>query len=175
MLIGILKKERFFAATRAPDIVLIVIPDNFKAFVNILLHQKADGTFEDASVKSKIAENKSKALGVAFADFDGDGWTDIFVANDNVEQQLFRNQGDGTFEETALIAGVAFDEKGRRFAGMGIDTADYDGDGKQDVDHHRAIKRNLSALPQYRRFGFSITSHSRAAWRRSRFSARVGG
>ena len=55
------------------------------------------------------------------------------VANDNIEQQLFRNKGDGTFEETALPAGVAFDERGRRFAGMGIDVADYDSDGKQDV------------------------------------------
>jgi hypothetical protein len=108
-------------------------PDNFKPTTSLLFHQKADGTFENVSEKSGVAQAKGKALGVAFADFDDDGWTDVFVANDNVEQQLFHNRGDGTFEETALIAGVAFDENGRRFAGMGIDAADYDGDGRADV------------------------------------------
>lgn len=108
-------------------------PDNFKAVSNVLLHQKPDGTFEDASEKSKIAASKGKGLGVAFADFDDDGWTDVFVANDNSAQQLFRNLHDGTFEESALAAGVAFDDRGRQFAGMGIDAADYDGDGRQDV------------------------------------------
>ncbi|HEY8562484.1 MAG TPA: CRTAC1 family protein [Pyrinomonadaceae bacterium] len=108
-------------------------PDNFKAVSSVLLRQQADGTFEDASEKSGIADSKGKALGVAFADFDADGWTDVFVANDNAAQQLFRNRGDGTFEETALAAGVAFDDRGRPFAGMGIDAADYDNDGRQDV------------------------------------------
>ena len=108
-------------------------PDNFKAVSNVLLHQKPDGTFEDASEKSKIAASKGKGLGVAFADFDDDGWTDVFVANDNSAQQLFRNLHDGTFEESALAAGVAYDDRGRQFAGMGIDAADYDGDGRQDV------------------------------------------
>ncbi|MDQ3181743.1 MAG: CRTAC1 family protein, partial [Acidobacteriota bacterium] len=105
----------------------------FKSAGSILFHQKSDGSFEDVSEKSGITANKGKALGVAFADFDDDGWTDVFVANDNMEQQLFRNESDGTFENLALPAGVAYDEKGKRFAGMGIDVADYDGDGKQDV------------------------------------------
>lgn len=108
-------------------------PDNFKSVSSLLFHQKSDGTFEDVSEKSGISAHLGKALGVAFADFDDDGWTDVFVANDNMEQQLFHNQGDGTFENPALPAGVAFDEKGNRFAGMGVDVADYDGDGKQDV------------------------------------------
>lgn len=108
-------------------------PDNFKAVANVLLRQKPDGTYEDASGKSKIADAPGKGLGAAFADFDDDGWTDIFVANDNADQMLFRNRRDGTFEETALSAGVAFDDKGRRFAGMGVDAADYDGDGRADV------------------------------------------
>ncbi|MCU1289802.1 MAG: ASPIC/UnbV domain protein [Acidobacteria bacterium] len=125
-------------------------PDNFKPVSSILLRQKPDGTFEDASEKSKISQSKGKSLGVAFADFDDDGWTDIFVANDNADQQLFRNKGDGTFEDTALTAGVAFDDKGRRFAGMGIDIADYDLDGRQD-----AIITALSneTYPLYRNSG----------------------
>lgn len=108
-------------------------PDNFNPATNVLLHQKSDGTFEDVSERSKIASSKGKGLGVAFADFDDDGRTDVFVANDHAEQQLFRNNGDGTFENIALPAGVAYDERGRKFAGMGIDVADYDLDGRQDV------------------------------------------
>jgi hypothetical protein len=125
-------------------------PDNFKSSTSLLFHQKPDGTFEDASVKSGIAQTKGKALGVAFADFNDDGWTDIFVANDSIDQQLFCNKGNGTFEESGLQAGVAFDEKGKRFAGMGVDTADFDGDGKQDI-----IVTALSneTYPLYRNLG----------------------
>ncbi len=108
-------------------------PDNFKSVANVLLHQKTDGTFEDVSRKSKIAGSIGKGLGIAFADFDGDGWTDVFVANDNTDQFLFHNKTDGTFEEIALSAGVALNDKGGRFAGMGVDTADYDGDGRADI------------------------------------------
>jgi hypothetical protein len=108
-------------------------PDNFKGASNLLFHQKADGTFEDVSVASKIADPGGKGLGVAFADFDADGWTDIFVANDSVRQSLYRNRGDGTFEDVALLAGAGYDENGKTFAGMGVDAADYDNDGYMDV------------------------------------------
>ena len=108
-------------------------PDNFKGAANILLHQRSDGSFEDVSKSSGIADPSGKALGVAFADFDNDGWTDVFVANDSVRQSLYRNKGDGTFEDIAVIAGAAYDEDGRTFAGMGIDTADFDNDGYVDV------------------------------------------
>jgi hypothetical protein len=108
-------------------------PDNFKGAANILLHQRADGTFEDVSKASGIAEPSGKGLGVAFADFDNDGWTDVFVANDSVRQELYRNKGDGTFEDIAVISGAAYDEDGRTFAGMGVDCADYDNDGYVDV------------------------------------------
>ncbi|MBA3335751.1 MAG: CRTAC1 family protein [Acidobacteria bacterium] len=108
-------------------------PDNFKKTNALLFHQKADGAFENVSEKSGITQTKGKSLGVAFADFDDDGWTDVFIANDNSEQQLFRNLGGGRFEDSALAAGVAFDDKGKYFSGMGVDAADYDGDGRQDV------------------------------------------
>lgn len=74
-----------------------------------------------------------KGLGIAINDFDRDGWPDIFVANDSVAEQLFRNNHDGTFSEVALEAGVAYDQNGRAFAGMGADFADYDNDGWPDV------------------------------------------
>jgi len=108
-------------------------PDNFNGATNILYHQKADGTFEDVSVKAGIADPNGKALGVAFADFDNDGWPDVFVANDSVRQSLYHNKRDGTFEDIAVNAGAGYDENGKTFAGMGVDAADYDNDGWPDV------------------------------------------
>ena len=108
-------------------------PDNFKGVTNILYHQKSDGTFEDVSAKAGIADPNGKALGVAFADFDNDGWPDIFVANDSVRQSLYHNKHNGTFEDSAIAAGAGYDENGKTFAGMGVDAADYDNDGWPDV------------------------------------------
>ncbi|MDX6695198.1 MAG: enediyne biosynthesis protein [Blastocatellia bacterium] len=108
-------------------------PDNFKGAANLLFHQKADGTFEDISAAAKISDPNGKGLGVAFADFDSDGLTDIFVANDSVRQQLYRNRGDGTFEDIAELSGAGYDENARTFAGMGVDAKDYDGDGLPDI------------------------------------------
>lgn len=108
-------------------------PDNFKGAANILLHQRADGSFEDVSKSAGVADPSGKGLGVAFADFDNDGWTDVFVANDSVRQSLYRNKGDGSFEDIAVMSGAAFDEDGKTFAGMGIDCGDYDNDGFMDV------------------------------------------
>ena len=108
-------------------------PDNFKGAANLLFHQRADGSFEDVSKASGIVDAAGKGLGVAFADFDNDGWTDVFVAHDSVRQSLYRNKGNGAFEDIAVMAGAAYDEDGRTFAGMGIDCADYDNDGYMDV------------------------------------------
>src|SRR6266404_6080461 len=108
-------------------------PDNFKGATNILYHQKADGTFEDISNNAGIADPNGKGLGVAFADFDNDGWPDVFVANDSVRQSLYHNKRDGTFEDIAVAAGAGYDENGKTFAGMGVDAADYDNDGWPDV------------------------------------------
>lgn len=116
-----------------PELRAYCHPDNFKGATNLLFHQKADGTFEDVGPAAKIADPNGKGLGVAFADFDDDGWTDIFVANDSVRQSLYRNRGDGTFEDVALVAGAGYDENGKTFAGMGVDAGDYDNDGHMDV------------------------------------------
>jgi hypothetical protein len=108
-------------------------PDNFKGIRNILYRQRPDGTFEDTTAQARIDDFEGKGLGVAFADFDGDGWTDVFVANDSVRQSLYHNQKNGTFENVALLSGVGYDEDGKPFAGMGVDAADYDNDGLPDV------------------------------------------
>jgi hypothetical protein len=108
-------------------------PDNFEGMSNILYRNNGDGTFADVSSKSGIAQSIGKGLGVAFADYDGDGFTDVYVANDSVQSFLFHNKGNGTFEEVGLLAGVGFNEDGKTFAGMGVDFADYDNDGHPDV------------------------------------------
>ena len=108
-------------------------PENFKGTTNLLYHQRPDGTFADVSVSAGIADPGGKALGVTFADFDNDGWPDIFVANDSVRQSLYHNKGDGTFEDLAVASGAGYDEDGKTFAGMGIDAGDYDNDGYADI------------------------------------------
>jgi hypothetical protein len=108
-------------------------PDNFKSATNLLFHQLADGTFAEVGAKSGIGDPGGKALGVTFADFDNDGFMDIFVANDSVRQSLYHNRGDGNFEDIAVAAGAGYDENGKTFAGMGTAAGDYDNDGYPDV------------------------------------------
>ncbi|HYP53681.1 MAG TPA: VCBS repeat-containing protein, partial [Pyrinomonadaceae bacterium] len=92
-------------------------PDNFQPIASLLFRQKPDGTFEDVSNASRVAAARGKGLGVAFADFDANNFTDIFVANDGVRQSLFMNGGAGAFDETALLSGAGYDETGQTFAG----------------------------------------------------------
>ncbi len=104
-------------------------PDQFNAVSHLVFHNNGDGTFTDVSKQSGIAACLGKGLGIAIDDFDGDGWPDIFVANDSMPEQLFRNKHDGTFEEVALASGLAYDEMGHVFAGMGADFGDYENSG----------------------------------------------
>lgn len=108
-------------------------PDNFKGATNTLYHQRTDGSFEDVSAKAGFDVPGGKALGVAFGDFDNDGFMEIFVANDSVRQSLYHNKGDGTFEDIAISSGAGYDENGKTYAGMGVDAGDYDNDGYLDI------------------------------------------
>ena len=108
-------------------------PDNFNGAANILYRNNGDGTFADVSAKAGIADANGKGLGVAFADYDRDGFVDVYVANDSVQSFLYHNNGNGTFTEVGLLAGVGFNEEGKTFAGMGVDFADYDNDGHPDI------------------------------------------
>ena len=108
-------------------------PDNFNGVANMLYRNNGDGTFADVSAKAGIADANGKGLGVAFADYDRDGFVDVYVANDSVQSFLYHNNGNGTFTEVGLLAGVGFNEEGKTFAGMGVDFADYDNDGHPDI------------------------------------------
>jgi len=108
-------------------------PGEFPATTNLLYRNRGDGTFEDVSQKSGIAAKKGRALGVAFADYDDDGFTDIFVANDGMQQFLFHNNGNGTFAECALESGASLSADGKPLSGMGTVFQDYDNDGKSDI------------------------------------------
>ncbi len=85
---------------------------------------------------------------MAFADYDGDGFTDIFVANDGMQQFLYHNNGNGTFTERGLEAGAALSEDGRRLSGMGVVFQDYDNDGRPDVIVTELAQRDLWRLSQ---------------------------
>ena len=108
-------------------------PDLFPAESSLFYRNNGDGTFADESAVSGIAAHRGKGLGVAFADYDLDGWMDIAVANDSHPQFLFRNRGDGTFSQESLLAGTAYDDHGTEFAGMGILFQDLDSDGRPDL------------------------------------------
>jgi hypothetical protein len=108
-------------------------PGEFGSTTSILYHNRGDGTFEDVSAASGISAKPGHGLGVAFADYDGDGFPDIFVANDAVEQFLWHNNGNGTFTEVALDAGAALSSTGKKLSGMGVVFQDYDNDGLPDL------------------------------------------
>jgi enediyne biosynthesis protein E4 len=108
-------------------------PRGMKGVRDVLYHNNGDGTFTDVTDRAGIDRSSSRGLGVVWGDYNNDGRPDLMVANDAQANQLYRNRGDGTFEEVALPAGVAVDEDGRERAGMGVDFADYDNDGWLDL------------------------------------------
>jgi hypothetical protein len=108
-------------------------PRLFQGLPNRLYRNRGDGTFEDVSARAGLLAHVGKGMSVAFADFDHDGRLDAFVTNDTVPNFLFRNKGDGTFDEVALLAGVSVPDSGQPVSSMGTDFQDYDNDGWEDI------------------------------------------
>jgi hypothetical protein len=104
-------------------------PESYKGTAVRLWHNRGDGTFEDVTKKAGLGDATSKTLGVALLDYDNDGWPDLLFSNDTQPNKLYRNNGNGTFTEKAVVAGVAFSEDGVARAGMGVDAVDYDRSG----------------------------------------------
>jgi len=141
-------------------------PATFPTITHLLYRNDGDGTFTDVSAEAGFADTPGYGLGVAFNDYDRDGWPDIFVANDKVAEQLYRNRGDGTFEEVALEAGLAFNEEGGTFSGMGVDFADYDNDGWPDIvvtalaNERYALFRNEEGFFNYESESTALSRHT---------------
>ena len=108
-------------------------PQTYKGESSTLFHNKGDGTFENVTKRAGLRDPTSKSLGVAMLDYDGDGWMDLFVANDTEPNKLYRNNHNGTFADVGVQVGVAFSESGRVRAGMGVDAGDFDGSGWQSL------------------------------------------
>jgi hypothetical protein len=126
-------------------------PRGLKGAPDHLFRNNGDGTFTDVSEKAGVADKAGYyGFGVAWFDFDDDGRLDLTVANDSTPSYLYRNRGDGTFEDVSYVSGVALNENGREQAGMGVAIGDYDGDGRLDIhrtnfaDDTNVLYRNLT-------------------------------
>jgi hypothetical protein len=108
-------------------------PEAYEGEPSILYHNNGDGAFADVSEKSGIGLHIGKGMAVTFADFDDDGYPDVFMSNDTVRNFLFHNKGNGNFDEIGLVAGVSYNDSGRSIAGMGADFRDVDNDGRPDL------------------------------------------
>jgi hypothetical protein len=108
-------------------------PRQYEGLPNSLFRNNGNGTFTDVSVEAGIRKHVGKGMGIGVADFDDDGWVDLFVSNDTVPSFLFMNNRDGTFTESAFERAVAFTDRGEAVSGMGADARDVDGDGRPDI------------------------------------------
>jgi enediyne biosynthesis protein E4 len=127
-------------------------PQNYGALPNTLYRNNGDGTFTDVSAETGIGEHPGKGMGAAIADYDGDGFTDIFVANDTYPNFLFHNLKGKKFEEVALEGGVAYSQAGQPLSGMGVDFRDADNDGRADI-WHTSVENESFPLYQNRGAG----------------------
>ncbi len=152
------------------------VPNAYKAPApDVLYKNNGDGTFSDVTASSKISTAFGNGLGIACADFDGDSWVDVVVANDLLANQLWINKRDGTFEDHALVQGAAFDGNGVAESGMGVDVQDVDYDGDLDLlmthfqgqtntlylyegsfFHDRTIRMGLGSSSPHTGFGTAI-------------------
>ena len=126
-------ETNYYCGDKGPGMRSYCHPDVYHGQAPTLYHNNGDGTFTDTSKASGVGAKPGNGLGVVTFDYDNDGWQDIFIANDNMPNFLFHNNRDGTFTETAYLAGVAVSGDGNSEAGMGVDAADTTGSGRMDV------------------------------------------
>ena len=160
------------ACEAAPGRLDYCHPKMYKATPNQLFLNNGDGTFRDVSAESGIRAYPGKGMGVGIADFDLDGWMDIFVANDKVYNSLFHNRGGGKFEETSFDAGVALTEDGHFISGMGVDARDIDNDGYSDIVF---AALDYETFPIFRNLGKGAFADITAASGMARLSAPMAG
>jgi hypothetical protein len=156
-----------FCGDSARGIRVYCHPRFFEPVPLSLYRNRGDGRFEDVSVRSGLARQRGRGMGIAFADYDRDGRVDFYVTNDKLPSFLFRNRGDGTFEETALLSGSLLPEHGQDISAMGVDFRDYDNDAWPDI-HVTALAGE--SFPLYRNLGQGLFQD--VTWR-SRLAAAV--
>ena len=163
-------KEPVCGSPAAPD---YCHPRQYQGLPNSLFHNNGDGTFSDVSVASGIRAHVGKGMGVAVADFDDDGWMDVFVANDTMPSSLFLNNRNGTFTEAAFERGVALTESAEVVSGMGADARDVDNDGLPDIFQTALVNETFPLFKNLGKAGFedvtiragvAMLSRPRAGW-----------
>jgi enediyne biosynthesis protein E4 len=142
-----------FCGERKPGRRTYCTPDVFKPLPNALFHNNHDGTFTEITEKAGLLPHLGKGMGVTIADYDDDGWMDIFVTNDKTPNFLYHNEHNGAFKEVALQAGVYANENGTMVSGMGCDFNDYNNDGRPDIFYTDLVKE-LFTLFQNQGKGF---------------------
>ncbi len=147
-----------------------------KTYVKVphrLYHNMGGGRFEDVTEKSGFGKSLGKGMGIGIADFNDDGWTDVFIANDTEPNFLFLNQHDGTFKEVGLLYGVGYNDEGATVSAMGCDAKDYDNDGWVDVFYNNLAGQIWALFRNQRGSSFRyvspatkilLLSESRAGW-----------
>ncbi len=149
-------------------------PNAYHDTPNQLFRNNHDGTFTDITESSGLGAQLGKGMGVAVADYDGDGLMDIFVANDSSPNFLFHNLGHGKFEEAGMMAGVALNDDGRAVASMGVDFRDFDDDGRPDlvvtamINDTFPVFHNTGAAPAFEditaRSGLAVETRTMTGW-----------
>jgi enediyne biosynthesis protein E4 len=164
------ERETICGSPDAPD---YCHPKEYHGLPNSLFHNNRDGTFTDVSLASGIRAHVGKGMGIGVADFDDDGWMDLFVANDTVPAHLFMNNKDGTFTESGFERAVAFTERAEAVSGMGADANDVDNDGRPDVFETALAGETFPLFKNLGRgifedattpSGVSLASRSRSGW-----------
>jgi len=133
--------EKDRRCVRADGVDFYCHPKTYVAVPHRLYHNLGEGRFEDVTEKSGFAKALGKGMGIGIADFNEDGWTDVFVANDTEPNFLYLNRGDGTFREVGLLYGVAYNDSGMTVSAMGCDVKDYDNDGWVDVFYNNLMRQ----------------------------------
>jgi len=161
-------KNHKFCGNLAKNLKAYCHPDVYNVTPSVLFHNNGDGTFRDVTEEAGIlVTHDGKSLGVVWGDYDNDADLDIYVANDSMRNFLFRNEGNGSFTDVTLLAGVGYSEDGQTQAGMGTDFADYDGDGWMDIvvtnldfEYNALYKGNSSGIFTDRSFNAGIAEPS---------------
>jgi len=165
-------EENRFCGDATRNIRVYCHPMYFEGLTNTLYRNRGDGTFEDVTEQSGIGKHQGRGMGIAVADYDGDGFMDVFVTNDNQANFLFHNRGNGTFEEVALEAGVALMNTGVAVSSMGTDFRDYDNDGRPDIF---VADLNNETFPLFHNLGGGVFEDAAMTSRIARLSAARGG